>query len=373
MTIAAHIASSAVAGVEQNFRFYILSFLAEKYPQHHFIFIFDRPFDPAVITQQNITPVLLGPQVKNNLLRHYWYNFKIPSTLNRYQADVFLTDGICCSLRTNVRQCMLIPDLAFMEPRNSYPAADVRYIKKYLKRFTSKASTILVHSNYIAETLKRTVHPGDSKVQVIPAGGNIAPSAMSPGEQGDLKSTYTAGKEYFIAFISSSTAPHTISLLKAFSAFKKRQLSSMRLLLIVATGQMEALKATLTHYKYRDEVKTIDAGNDQLKGDLVAASYAALFLPVADQFENSALIAYRNNIPLITTNTDFQRSMFGDAAMYVEPDEKDIAEKMMVIYKDENLRSAMVNNSKTGSMSFSIQDAADKLWDVLAGTALQKL
>ena len=39
--------------------------ITEKYAEHEFIFLFDRPFDPRFVFQKNVTPVVAGPAARH--------------------------------------------------------------------------------------------------------------------------------------------------------------------------------------------------------------------------------------------------------------------------------------------------------------------
>ena len=66
-----------------NFIFECFSRLAEKYPQHQFIYIFEEAFDKKYITAENITGVI----ARSPLLWQYWYNYKVPALLKKYKDN----------------------------------------------------------------------------------------------------------------------------------------------------------------------------------------------------------------------------------------------------------------------------------------------
>src|SRR5215831_2956891 len=80
------------------FIFETFKYLASHYPEHTFIFIFDRPFDKKFIFSSNVIPVVVGPQARHPLLWKYWYDIKIPKILKKYKADVFISADGQCSL-----------------------------------------------------------------------------------------------------------------------------------------------------------------------------------------------------------------------------------------------------------------------------------
>src|SRR6476620_215193 len=141
MTIAVHISHRKGENINHNFHFSCFTRVAAEEPDHHFIFIFDTAPDPELYLDSNCTPVILPPALKNNLLRQFWYNFKVPYTLKKYNADYFVTSDALCSLRTNVPQCMLIA-------RHSQVDG---YKKRGFRKFAAKADSIIINDPQFAE------------------------------------------------------------------------------------------------------------------------------------------------------------------------------------------------------------------------------
>ena len=62
--------------------------MTRNHPEHEFIFIFDRPYNPDFIFSENITPVVIGPQARHPFLFYIWFDFRIPKILKKYKADL---------------------------------------------------------------------------------------------------------------------------------------------------------------------------------------------------------------------------------------------------------------------------------------------
>ena len=369
MTIAVHISfSDTKDDPNKNFNYRCFTILAEKHPEHHFIFIFDKAFISAIITQKNITPLLLSPQIKNRLLEYYWYNFKLPGVLVKHNADLFISNGINCSIRAVVKQCFILPDISFLHAKNLFSRADTRYLKKHFKRSISKATCISTPNDHIKAALSALFPEARSKINVIGYPLNNSVENIEYHEIQNTRERYSEGKEYFLCYVTDVSVSNTFILLKAFSAFKKRQLSNMQLVLVFTTAQKESPVKDFATYKYRNEVKMITPENDKALYEITAAAYAAIYLPTMEIMEDGGLLAIKNNIPLITIHNEFCKSIYNDAALYVSVDEKSIAEKMMLIYKDENLRNSLVMKTKSLAETCSWDNTSTGLWNVLQDT-----
>lgn len=372
MTIAVHIRfSENTVDPANNFHYQCFTILAAKYPEHHFIFIFDKPYPPGLIIQKNISALLLPPQIRNPLLQHYWYNFKIPALLDKYHADHFVSNTAVCSLRTNIPQSIILNDLSFLDKKNLYTSGDTRYLKKYFKKFVAKASSIAVTNQHVRNILAGMYPDAIDKIQVVGHGMKTAFGPFEYEEIQTIKDKYAAGKEYFLAFITDATIENTIPLLKAFSAFKKRQLSNMQLILLVSSTQKEDIIKDFANYKYRDEVKILIPENEKQEREISAASYAAIYLPLINILEEKGLLTLANGVPLITSDNDFCKSLYHEAALYCPADEMYIAEKMMMLYKDENLRNNLLHAGRSIAAAYTWENAAGKLGQSLLDTATQ--
>ena len=58
-----------------------------------------------------------------------------------------------------------------------------------------------------------------------------------------------------------------------------------------------------------------------------------------------------------------------NAALYVDPKSfEDIADKMMLIYKDEKLREGLIGNGRSVVQEYSWQRSGELLWQVIQKT-----
>lgn len=369
MTIGVHISISRTYHLEENFNYNCLTALAGSHPDVQFIFIFDRQPGSTLIKLPNITTIVSGPQISNRLLGYYWYNFKLPSLLKKYNAAFFIGDAGQCCLRTDVNQCMIVHDLAFLEKQNLHERNDAGYLKKNFKKFLSKASRVAV-TNHSLETGLKELSAQENKIGFI--GDIINLHAETPYDsQQKIKEQYTEGKEYFISYITEASASNSIVLLKAFSAFKKRQLSNMQLVLILLTGTNKNPLKGLETYKYRNEVKVISNGTADSVASLSAAAYAGIYLPAFNIRETHAFTAIENNVAVITADTAYCRAMYGEAASYSYVNEKELARHMMMLYKDEYRRKELIGQGKLLAAANSIEQVTHRLWNLVEQASQQ--
>lgn len=336
--------------------------LAEKYPQHQFICISDKAFPENLVFKKNMQPVITGPKTTNNLRLQYWFNFRIPAVLRKYKADVFLSlDGIC-SLRTKKPQCLLITDLGFLnaQPKN---AVD-KFYKKNMPAFINRAKSIAAVSEYSKSQVVEHYKINADQVDVIEPGIDEIFAPAKWEEREIIKEKYTGGKEYFLFSGDVNKQSNLINLLKAFSFFKKRQKSNMMLLIAGTTD--EQFKKELKTYRLRAEVMVLENLTKAELAKITASAYALVYPVLYAGFAIPVLSALQCEVPVITANTGALPSIFGKAALYVNPgDFKDIAENMMLVFKDEDKAKELVKAGKELALQYQ--------WNKTAGLLMQTI
>jgi glycosyltransferase involved in cell wall biosynthesis len=76
---------------------------------------------------------------------------------------------------------------------------------------------------------------------------------------------------------------------------------------------------------------------------ITASAYAMVYPVLYDDIALPALQALQCHIPLVTSESGSLPSVFSEAALYVNPDNfEDIAQKMMLVFKDEDRAKELV-------------------------------
>ena len=350
-----------------DFIFEIFSRLAKKYPQHNFIYFFDNNFDEKYITSKNITAVITGPQIKNPLLLQYRLNYKIPSLLKKHKADIFISTGGYCSLRTKLPQCVIINDLSFLQLPQFFSKRWLNFYKRNTEKFLTKAKVIVTTAEFLKKEIINKYKIASDKIDVAytAASNNFKPSTWQ--QKNTVKEKYTEGLEYFLHAGPVNTGSNLITLLKAFSFFKKRQKSNMQLLLMSKSAAIDKdFIKSLASYKYRDEVKLLDNLSDESIIQITGAAYAMIYPSLYDGCGTSLLQAMQSDIPVITANNTAMPEICSDAALYISPNDfNDIAEKMMLLFKDEDLRNELIIKGRQQAAMYNWDKTADKVWEII--------
>ncbi len=349
------------------FLYETFSRITKAHPEHEFIFIFDRPYDKRFIFADNITPVVAGPAARHPVLWKWWYDVKVPALLKKYKADVFVSCDGFCSLTARQQQCLVIHDLAFLHFPSFIHRSHLLFYKRYTPKFLQKASSIATVSAFSKQDILLHYPVSSDKIDII---YNAAKEIFHPidiDKKEAVKNKYSEGKEYFIYAGAIHPRKNLTHLLKAFSVFKKRQKSNLKLILAGRLAwKYQRFVESLKTYKYRDDVVLTGYLPEEELAKLVGAAYAMVYPSYWEGFGVPVVEAMKAGVPVITSSGTAMQEIAKDAALYVDPaDYNDIADKMMRLYKDERLRSELIQKGKQLAQQYSWDQSARQLWECI--------
>ena len=96
---------------------------------------------------------------------------------------------------------------------------------------------------------------------------------------------------------------------------------------------------------------------------LIGSAYALIRPNQQDGVAGSLLEAMNCHIPVIASADLVTKEIAGDAVLYANTnDYTDVAEKMMLLYKDESLRNNLVEKGQKVIEKYNWDKTADALW-----------
>lgn len=337
-----------------------LNRLAQKFPEHKFLFIFDRPYSGDIKFPDNVTPIIAGPETSSSLRLQYWLNYKIPALLKKHTADVFVNLDGTCAMRTKKPQCLLVNDLEFL---NNYAVKKTwltRFYKKNTATFLATAKSIVTVCDHLKSTLVEKYTLNEATIDIIKPGIDEIFKVLDWEEIERIKEKYTDGKAYFLFSGAINENSNLINLLKAFTFFKKRQKSNM--LLLIAGKANKSFKKEFKSYRLRDEVRLFEELSTPELADITGAAYAIVYPVLYSDLALPPLQAMQCAVPVVTSGIESLAAVYGNAALYADAtDFNNIAEKMMLVYKDEDKAKALTTAGSLLVKQYRLDDAADQL------------
>jgi len=156
-----------------------------------------------------------------------------------------------------------------------------------------------------------------------------------------VRSALTDGNQYLLAFVDSQDI---LPIVKAFSVFKKWQLSTMSLVFVMDTeADKEKAVTILLGYKYRAAVELVAVSKFQL--EWIAAAYLTIFSGMNSHRFQFLTYTMRYQIPFLMHHdqaaANFPVNEMAEAGEYFDFKQPDLlANHFKLYYKDEMYRAA---------------------------------
>ncbi len=344
-----------------------LSRIIESHKEHHFVLFFDRKIDNSFSRYEHVTCVVLKPMAIHPILWYVWFEWRIPQALKKYKIDVFLSPDGFSSLRTQVPVCMVVHDLAFLHYPHFFKKRTAFYYKLYVKKFIRSAKTIAAVSEFTKKDIIENTGVASSKVEVIGSAAGDGFRPVDENTQEKVKEKLTNGKNFFLFVGAIHPRKNVLNLIKAFSLFKKKTKSDVKLVL---AGRMawksSNIQEAVKYFKYTGDLIHLDFIPEKELTEVMGSALAVVYPSFFEGFGLPILEAMHCDVPVITSNVSSMPEVGGEAALYVDPANiEDIATKLNIINADAELRKQLVERGIIQRNKFSWDKIANKLWDCI--------
>ena len=302
---------------------------------------------------------IITSQHKNLLMRNYWNAYTLPKIISKNKAAVFINFDFTANIKVKIPQCVVVPNCDIL--------TDNGLSKKQILNIFNTCLLLICASETEKMQLVKMYNAPLQKLIVCPLAIDQSFIINEDSDKESTKEKYASGKEYFLFSGEINENNNLINLLKAFSFFKKRQKSNMQLVINSKTVLPDnAFIKSLQSYKYRDEVKIYFDLPPAESFKITAAAYTFIWPAVNNNRYAPVLQAMNYGVPVIVNDTLLMREICEDAAMFTNANSfENIADKMMILFKDENQRNDLISKGKLRCNLYSIQNSCKILWQNL--------
>lgn len=344
-----------------------LSRMVKNHPEHEFIFLFDRPWHQDFIFADNVKPYLVKPQARHPFLYAFWTDISIPLALRKLKADLYFSPDHLGALNTKVPTVITLHDLTYKHFPKYMDRLHKMHYERYIPKFAQKAQRIITVSEFTKQDIVSQLKIDPDKIDVVYNGAHNAYHPLSEGECDLVKEKYTNGEEYFLFTGALHPRKNIINLLKAFVKFKRRQKSRIKLVIVGRMAwQFKDIAEAKARMPFKEDVVWTGYLNVSELAKITAGAYALVYPSLFEGFGIPILEAMTCHVPVIVSDTSSMPEVAGAAGLLVDPfSVDDIAQKMMLIYKDEDLRQELIEATKIQHQKFSWDKSAVQLWDSL--------
>lgn len=338
--------------------------LVAAHPEHEFIFLFDRAFDPRFIYGNNVRGEVLFPPTRHPLLYRIWFDWLLPRKLKALRADAFIAPDGYLALRSTVPTLAVIHDLNFEHYPEDLPKAYSDFYRSYFPRFARHATRLATVSGYSRNDIAQTYGIPGSKIDVVYNGVGQVYRPLSASERTTAAAEFTAGHPYIICIGSLNPRKNIARLLQAFDEMLERHPSELRLL-IVGERMWWDERMEQAWQGMRHQARVIFTGRlqqsrlHQALGGATALAFVSYFegfgIPVAE--------AMRCGVPVVAAEATSLPEVAGDAAHYCDPfNVIDIARALHDVCSSPELQGTLSKAGLERSQRYTWELAASSLW-----------
>ncbi len=351
MVVGAHIWGE---DVEQSLLLFALKKTASLQPGTKFIFFTNSPLDHL---PQNCVHVNINPRPTNKILLNYWYNYKLPKLLLRYNINSFISNAGILASGISTNQFLLIERKDLFEERNSF-------FKKRLGDGVALARTVFVTDNVIGEIIRKQFPAHTNKIQLLNFSLNENSSLFTLKDIEGVREKYTEGFDYYLFRVDETSKAHILTLLKSFSQLKKWQKTALKMILLFENEIDEKLLPDFKNYKYKDQVVLL---KETRENSMLLTAAAFSYIYFSDYKSRECVYkAFQYYVPVIAADTITNNLLFKLAVCYTAIAVDGLALQLQLIYKDEVYRKQLLQKSTIYLTNFDSIIASQNFAEVVS-------
>jgi len=352
------------------FTYESLKRITQQHPEHHFIFLFDRPFPEEFIFSSNVTGKILFPPARHPLLWYWWFEWTIPAVLNKLRPDIFLSTDGYLSLSAPCRQVIVLHDLAFEHFPDHINQLASTYYRYFTPKFAHKANRIATVSEFSKQDIVKLYKIDPEKIDVVYNGSHESFQPLGLEERKKVKKEFSSGFDYLIYVGALQPRKNIINLFLAFDEFKSRNPGDLKLVTVGRNwSYSEALKVH-SSMQFKDDVIFLNHLSRTDLSRLIGASLALVYVSLFEGFGIPIIEAMNCDVPVLSSNASSMPEVTGDAGLLADPySVTDIVNKMEQLCCDERLRAELIEKGKIQRQKFTWQRTADELWKCIITAA----
>lgn len=356
--------------VYKAYMYNVLQSLILNHSTHEFLIVVDFPSSKTLFQANNVTQQIIGSKTKIGVAAKYWYDIQLAKAIKKFNADVVLHFDCRTIATIKTPQIIIVHNFSFIHNTTFLSHSEKIFFKLYEKKWLQKASTIVTLSQYTQQQIAKSFTVEINKIHTIPIAARNIFTELNQENKEATKLVFAAGNEYFLYIGSTHIESNLIQLLKGFSLFKKRLQSSMKLLVIAAsTNDDVAIKEKLATYKYKEDVLLLQDISEIDVAKITASAYALIDASLKKDYCITVIEAIQCCIPVACSNIGCLPETVEDAALLFNPfDEKNIAEQLMLLYKDENLRNDLIEKGRKISSKISFENTVQSFYKTIEQT-----
>lgn len=315
--------------------------------EHSVILLYDDT--RFLISGNNISALEVKSPTSNRLKFYFWFSAFLKKLSKENPGSVLISIGIPFA-KISSQGIIFEPEIDLLKNRKS------RVTSSILRKSLGRATKIAVFSKQDKPSGKNVT------AEVYPPGRlDVAPLDLD--ERESAKNKVAAGNEFFLFYGYLEKSEAIITLLKAFSSFKKRQRSNMRLILAGKKGErFTELNTLLTTFRFKADVVFYDEDVETNLTEVFGSAYAIVVHSQTRQHISVLVAAMQMHVPLLVpVNSKFEEIVGNAVITYDDSGFENLGLKLISVFQDEKGRSESIDREVRKAESFDWNKSTQRL------------
>ncbi len=258
-------------------------------------------------------------------------------------------------------KAMSIYDITFIK----YPD----YVNSIVRTYTERVKQSLKWTDLvitISESSKKDIveylNVDPDRIYVTPLASRYYPSYLDKHPVDRLASTvnYNFSQPYILFVSTIEPRKNIIALISAFNQLKQKHKIDQHLILIGQKGwKYEKIFAEIERSPWKDHIHHLNYLSDEEVALFYSKADVFVYPSHYEGFGLPVLEAMTLGAPVVTSHTSSLPEVAGDAALLIDPnDASHLAEAMLRVISDSQLRQELIEKGKNRSKLFSWEKTA---------------
>lgn len=342
--------------------------LVARWPQHQFLFYFDRPYSERFIFGSNVEGIVISPPARHPVLWYAWFEWRLTQELSKQKGAVFFSPDGYCSLSAKAPTVLVCHDIAYLHYPHQVPFLVKQYYRHFVPRYLQRAEQVVTVSQFVKEDILRHYPTTDAKkISVACNGVKAGFVPLSEAEKTAVRQQYTHGQPYFFYLGAVHPRKNVERLIMAYDCYRSLGGQPAQLLLGGRLAwQTSATQAAHRQARYASDIHFLGYIPDAEAPRLLAAAKAFIYPSLSEGFGVPVLEAMHCEVPIISSHNTSLPEVAGDAALLVNPESVEaIAEAMLALDRSSDLCNSLVARGRIQRQQFSWEKATDVVQEAL--------